>query len=381
MVWRDLANDRQQAAIASELRNTAVIAGPGTGKTLTLLVEAVQLIEEEVVTPDRIRIVNFTNAGVIDLKSKIVMDSNYSRISGDNISTFHSLALRALSRVSGTAIQRPVVILDDWEESHLVDQFTKAKFGLRDVRQAKRIREDYDARWCLASDDVEDWLSEFRRKEFEQIYSVLKALLGSTTRGELTFVWWRYLRNLADPNPSTTGVDAESLLVDEYQDLNECEHDILKILSDNGVSIFAVGDPNQSIYGGLRHAHPQYCWEFPDRLSEADLHILVDSYRCPRRVLEMAIALLGTSDGVPDPQRSHNDGQADILTFTSGQAEASGISRIAQRILRDQPDSRILIAVPTRNHAAPFSEMLSSIGVEISGIPTDLTPENSSTGK
>ena len=114
MAWRDLANERQIAAIASELRNTAVIAGPGTGKTLTLLVKAVQLIEEEVVTPDRIRIVNFTNSGVIDLKSKIALDSKYSQVSGDNISTFHSLALRALSRVSGTAIQLFSAQLSSW---------------------------------------------------------------------------------------------------------------------------------------------------------------------------------------------------------------------------------------------------------------------------
>ncbi len=102
MVWRDLANERQIAAIASELRNNAVIAGPGTGKTRTLLVKAVQLIEEEVVTPDQIRIVNFTNSGVIDLRSKVATDSNYFEVCAENISTFHSLALRALSRVAGS---------------------------------------------------------------------------------------------------------------------------------------------------------------------------------------------------------------------------------------------------------------------------------------
>jgi superfamily I DNA/RNA helicase len=325
MVWSDLANERQVAAISSGLKNTSVIAGPGTGKTRTLLAKAVQLIEDEAARPDRIRIVNFTNSGVHDLRSKIATESNYFELCSENVSTFHSLALRALSKVSGTAIQRPVIILDDWEEHHLVDQFTKARLGIHDIREAKKIRDDYNARWCMASDDIEDWLSESRRKEFEGIYSTLKALLGLTTRGELTFVWWRYLRNLADPNPSTIGVDADFLLVDEYQDLNECEHDILKILSNNGVSIFAVGDPNQSIYESLRHAHPHYCWEFPDRLGDADLHILEDSYRCPRRVLEMAKALLGTSKGVPAPGKSNKVGEAHILTFTSGKAEVSGI--------------------------------------------------------
>ena len=131
MAWHDVANDRQIAAIASVLKNTAVIAGPGTGKTLTLLTKAVQLIEEEALTGDRIRIVNFTNAGVIDLKCKIATDSKYGGVRADNVSTFHSLALRALSRVSGTAIQRPVVILDDWEEHHLLDQLNNHSWPLK----------------------------------------------------------------------------------------------------------------------------------------------------------------------------------------------------------------------------------------------------------
>ena len=369
MTWRDLVNEQQKAAIKSDQKNTCVIAGPGTGKTRTLLLKAVQLIEDEAATSERIRIVNFTNQGVVDLKSKITTEPNYAPISEDKTSTFHSLALRALSQVSGTTVQRPVVILDDWEERCFVDQYAKSALGLKDVRKARRIRRDFDARWCIASEDIDEWLSEQSRRQFEEVYRALKGVLGLTTRGELTFLWWRYLRSLADPSPSTLGVDCDYLLVDEYQDLNECEHDILKVLSDNGISIFAVGDPNQSIYENLRHAHPEYCWDFPVRVGEADLHILDVSYRCPRRVLEMAQALMGSADGIPDPQNSDRYGDAQILKFTSGVAEVNGISRIAQRFLERAPDSRVLIAVPTRNHAAPFSETLNSFGVSVSDIP------------
>ena len=118
-------------------------------------------------------------------------------------------------------------------KTHFVDEFTNSALGLNDVRKAASIRRDFDARWCLASEDIAEWLSEGSRREFEASYTKIRGVLGSTTRGELTFRWWRYLRVLADPQPSTLGVDADYLLVDEYQDLNECEHDLLKILSDN----------------------------------------------------------------------------------------------------------------------------------------------------
>ena len=180
MTWRETANEQQIAAIGSDWKNTCVIAGPGTGKTRTLLVKAVQLIEEEVATSDRIRIVNFTRQGIADLRSKIATEQNYAAISEDNVSTFHSLALRALTRVAGTAVQRPLVILDDWEESRFIDEFTKSVLGLKNVTIAANIRRDYNARWCIASEDIDEWHSEHSRRQYEEVYRILKDVLGLT---------------------------------------------------------------------------------------------------------------------------------------------------------------------------------------------------------
>ena len=349
MSWYDNLNELQRTAVASTSPNVAVIAGAGTGKTRTLVGKALQLIQEEVAPPDRVRIVTFTRAGVYDLRKKVASDPAYSAIRPESASTFHSLALQTLRKAGAPSLASPLVVLDDWEEETFIDQLAKLRLGIKDIRIAERRRKDYNSRWCIASDTADQWLSEGDRRQYEAVYNLAKDLLGFTTRGELTFLWWRYLR----ANPAARHVDLAfpwtHLLVDEYQDLNECEHDILQYLARAGVSVFAVGDPNQSIYETMRHAHPEFCWEFRKRVAPGELHVLRQSYRCPSEILLLGQALLGSAPGVPDPSLARSKGEAHMLWFPVDTAERSGLARFAEHLLCRYPESRVLLAVPTRS--------------------------------
>ena len=364
MTWSDGLDEQQQKAVVGDSPNGCLVAGPGTGKTRTLLGKALRLVEDGEVPPERLRIVNFTNAGIDDLRRSVAGDNAYASIDPATIRTFHSLALSALKRVEAASVPSPLVILDDWEERIFIDEFTKSKLKLRDIREARKMRDDYDARWCIAREEIDDWLSEGSRRDFERLYAAMKDVLGLTTRGELTFLWWRYLRSHAELDKFSLGVDADYVLADEYQDLNECEHEILQMLVENGMNVFAVGDPNQSIYESLRHAHPQFCWEFQDRIASADLNVLQRSYRCSRAVLEFGSALLGEADGIPDPKMAKRKGVARILSFPSDTAEVNGVARLAQALLDEDPQRRILIAVTSRAAAATFHHGLQKIEVQ-----------------
>jgi superfamily I DNA/RNA helicase len=361
MPWDEGLNELQRGAVASTSPNVAVVAGPGTGKTRTLLNKALQLIEEEIAPAERIRIVVFTNAGVYDLRKKLTSEVGYSAMSPASASTFHSLALRTLRAARASSVPSPLVVLDDWEEKVFIDELAKMRLGLRDIRIARRLREDYNSRWCIASETADRWLSEGARRQYEEVYTLAKDLLGFTTRGELTFLWWRYLRANPGASHSDVGFPWTHLLVDEYQDLNECEHDILQWLARAGVRVFAVGDPNQSIYETLRHAHPHFCWSFPERVTPGELHVLNLSYRCPAEVLRYGRALLGTEEGVPDPSLAQYEGEARILTFPSDSGERSGLARLAEHLLSHHPASRIMLAVPTRGLAPGFAEEFASL--------------------
>jgi len=364
MPWEDELNEKQVVAIQSAVQNNAVVAGPGTGKTRTLLRKALQLVEEEVAPVSAIRIVNFTNSGVFDLKKRIGTPGRYRALSPDMASTFHSLALLMLRAAKSRSIPSPLVILDDWEETMFIDRPATTWLSLGRVDRAAKTRHDYDARWCTTADDMTDWLSVGQRKAYEETHALLKDLLGFTTRGELTYLWWQHLRSSPGTTLSEMSCSWTHILVDEYQDLNECEHEILQFLAKAGVSVFAVGDPNQSIYETMRHAHPRLCWEFGARVAPGKVHILNQSYRCPRQVLTLGRALLPDSAGVPDPEVCAKDGFATILSFPSGDGETSGLALLATELLKREPESRIMIAVPTRRLASAIVEELDTAPVD-----------------
>lgn len=230
--------------------------------------------------------------------------------------------------------------------------------GLRDIRRARKLRQDYNSRWCIASESADEWLSEGDRRRYEAVYNLAKDLLGFTTRGELTFLWWRYLRANPNVRHAELAFPWTHLLVDEYQDLNECEHEILQRLAAAGVHVFAVGDPNQSIYETMRHAHPELCWSFADRVAPGELHVLQQSYRCPKSVLRLGQALMNNAEGVPDPTLARTEGESHILSFPSDSGERSGVARLAERLLREHPDSRVLVAVATRSIGKAFVDEL-----------------------
>ena len=363
MAWTDGTNSEQRSAI-SALGHVAVIAGPGTGKTRTLLGKALQLIEDEVATVAEVRLVNFTNAGVRDLKRKILSGTTYGRLSTQQVSTFHSMAFRSLLAVESRDIPRPVVVLDDWEERMFIDRLVNAELDLRDVRRAKKLRDDYNARWCQAAEDVDAWMNDERRK-FEQFYRKSQDALRFVTRGELTFLWWKYLHANPGASAGELQLSYRYLLVDEYQDLNECEHEILRMLAQAGATIFAVGDPNQSIYEIMRHAHPEFCANFPTRLGSGELYVLDESYRCPEMVLRAGVALLGRREGIPDPRKAKSRGEAAILRFPDDTGEVSGLAQLARHEVARTPECRVLIAVPTRNLAKPFVAELIRLGVAV----------------
>ena len=89
-------------------------------------------------------------------------------------------------------------------------------------------------------------------------------------------------------------------------------------------------------------------------------------------MLEFGSALLGAADGIPDPDLAQSRGEARILWFPSDAKEVSGVARLAQVLLEEQPNSRILVAVPSRRAAAAFYA-----GLQEAGVPCENRATNS----
>lgn len=355
-------NTRQREAISSTQPNNVVIAGPGTGKSRVLLFRACHLIETGVQSKD-IVLSSFTNASIRDLRASLESDEGYAPARECKMSTFHSLALRSLIRNDRESAR--VFIADDWEERFLIDPYLKSALGLRTVKQAAKRRRDFEARWCQADENPEEWLSQAERRQFLGAFQQVKDALNFTTRGELTYRWWQMLSNEPAASNADLAIDFRHLLVDEYQDLNECEHEILEKLGRRGIGIFVVGDPNQSIYQSMRHAHPELCDSFPQRFDQTGNVVLHETYRCPPKVLGDAAALMDGQvgdGGVPTTSHRSVRGEFRMVNFANQSAEATGVAVVAKALAESYPEDRVLILYPVKQVGLGVSNALTSLG-------------------
>ena len=194
--------------------------------------------------------------------------------------------------------------------------------------------------------------------------------------GELVPVSLRYLReNPALPHRATF----EHVLVDEYQDLNRAEQVLLDLLAEAG-HLIVVGDEDQSIYS-FKHAHPDGIARFDATHPEIHDEELDECRRCPRRVVELAGALIANNQEraprVLVPRPENPEGEVLVLQWRSMEEEARGIAEINQQRVQNEEvePGRVLVLAPRRQFGYAVRDASNALGadpiltMEISNLP------------
>jgi len=384
MQWdEDLLNDQKEAA--SHIGHHArLLAGPGTGKTLTLTRRAAYLIGEEAIPPSQILAVTFTRAAAFELRNRIadVLGNQESEL--PRVSTLHSFALRQLLRNSDRieAIPRPLRIADDWEERNIILEDLKVILGydLRTVRDKFGL---LSADWQTLVADEEDWESRFPDPRFLGGWRQHREVFGYTLRSELVY---QLKRALEQSEEFSLESNYSHLLVDEYQDLNRCDLAIIHALRDQGIEVFGSGDDDQSIYG-FRHAHPEGIRRFNRDFTPSSSLTLQTCVRCDRTIIGLS-SFVANLD--PDrlqkplePCANAGQGEVHILRFMNQVLEAKGVATICKHLLDRNgytPKDILILMRSDRNRA--FSSAIRDalkaqnvpVAVRVEGTPLD-TPE------
>ncbi|GIV04396.1 MAG: DNA helicase [Fimbriimonadales bacterium] len=386
MSWDHDLLPEQRIAAGHVGTHARLLAGPGTGKTLTLTRRICFLIEEQRGAPDAILALTFTRAAAYELRRRVETEVGKGRV--PRISTLHSFALRQLLRNSGLikSLPAPLRIADDWEERHIILEDLKALLKLNKINEARRLLNGLSADWQRLTADEPDSGRRFPNPLFVGAWREHREIYGYVLRAELVYELKRALEQYG--NFSLDGPPSH-VLVDEYQDLNRCDLAVVKAIGDRGAEVYVAGDDDQSIYG-FRMAHPEGIRRFPQDYRGAHELALQVCKRCDQEILDLGLFVARQDFRRIDKPLRAEDGRTGaeiaLLRFQDQSEEAQGVAALCQHLIRDrglQPDQILILLRSDRNGA--FSSVLRQalVAREVPvGIATaDTNPLNAPSGR
>ena len=351
-------NAQQAAAVTAEDKQILVIAGAGSGKTKVLVSRVAWLISERGVNPYSIMAVTFTNKAANEMKERI------ATITGLNtrwmwIGTFHSLCARIL-RLDGAAfgVERDFVIYDDGDMRSIIKR-ALLELGLgteeKTYHPAAVMAEISDAKNRLLSvADYQAAATDDWHRNVGRVYLRCQAVLQENNALDfddlLSRVVWGFTQN-----PELLQRYRERfphLLVDEYQDTNHCQYRLIRLLAGDSNSIFAVGDPDQSIYR-WRGADIGNILAFSSDFPNAREIHLTQNYRSTQNILDAANSVIAHNKSRKPKELFTEAGAGEKIVChqaESDREEAAYVVRKIQSLLDDGYASLSDFAVLYRTH-------------------------------
>lgn len=277
----------QSAAVRHKDGPLLVLAGPGSGKTTVVTRRVQYLVQECGVSPSSILVITFTKAAASEMKERFLrlMGEDHTTVS---FGTFHAIFFGILKLSYGftagnilreevryqylkEAVERLRLEIDDENE------FLTGISGEISLLKNERISpEHYFSKNCS---------EEIFRKIYEE-YEERKKRARQIDFDDMLVYTWELLSQRPDIL-SAWQKKFQYILVDEFQDINQLQYDILKLLAAPENNLFIVGDDDQSIYR-FRGAKPEIMLNFKKDYPEAGQVILNDNFRSTRQIVEAA---------------------------------------------------------------------------------------------
>jgi DNA helicase-2/ATP-dependent DNA helicase PcrA len=291
----DLAqlNPAQRRAVTATEGPLLVVAGPGSGKTAVIAGRAAYLIEHQQVVPPRVLAVTFTNRAGRELRRWLAAAIGKS---ADQIwaGTFHAFALRLLRR---------------WGARLGLDPTRLSIYADADDRRAALRQALRDLGRDPASEDLDGCLAAIGRAKgrllapaaapsgdpgMGAIYRAYEAVLRSRNALDFDDFLLLAVRLLEEHSDIRDEVQRRhrSVLVDEFQDVNEAQHRLLMLLAGSQHNVCAVGDPLQNLFS-WRGSDVRYLLDFTHHHPQAAVLALEQCYRSTQTLLAAANALGG----------------------------------------------------------------------------------------
>lgn len=293
---RELNPQQRIATLKTTKKPSLVIAGAGSGKTKVLTTRVAFLMDQGV-SPRNILTVTFTNKAAGEMKERIAKVIGEDDAKKVLIGTFHSLAVRWLHQYHDEAgLKKNWTIYDDEDSNKLMKGVLK-DMNLESTAAAIRMYKATisNAKNAMITPEIYR-NSGMKTQDDVKIYNVYKKYQERLQRqnavdfDDLLVKMVQLLEN--DPDVRKKFQDKyHYVMVDEYQDTNECQYRMVKNIVGKRNNIFVVGDDYQSIYG-WRGANIQKILNFQKDYPNCKIVALEQNYRSTKTIVEAGNAIM-----------------------------------------------------------------------------------------
>lgn len=334
-------NEMQLKAVETNSQYVRIIAGAGSGKTRVLTYRIAFLISECNVVPWSILAITFTNKVANEMRQRVI--KMLPEINNDlTIKTFHSFAAQFLRREIGIlGFPSTFSILDEEDQTKLIKDIVANmgfKRGDKIVGRAmgyiskNKIKEKYpddikidkptfeDEKTCLEIYSIyEDEKNKSFSLDFDDLLLRTNFILDKYP--EIRQKWQRRFNHI---------------LIDEFQDTNDVEYRMIKLLQNSNTSLYVVGDPDQTIYT-WRGANQNIILDLIKEFSNVETIVLERNYRSTQKILDSANKLISNNKlRVPKNLYTRLDKGEPVVVFSgpSSKGEADYVAREIQKLVK-----------------------------------------------
>lgn len=351
-------NDTQMQAVMHREGPMLVLAGPGSGKTLVITRRIENLIKNVGVDPTNILVITFTKAAAAEMKERFL---RRMPMEGRQVTfgTFHAVFFMILKYAyhfqadniireeEKLQLMREMVhsMRLDYEEENEFIQGVLSEISA--VKNGRIPLEHYYPTNCGKDvfgriyREYHEFLRRHRKIDFDDMLVYTYELFSE--RKDILAAWQNKYRYI---------------LIDEFQDVNQIQYDIVRMLAEKEKNLFVVGDDDQSIYR-FRGARPEIMLHMPKDYPDLPIVNLKYNYRCPPAVVEMASQII-----VHNKERfekeicaAKKDGLPIVIEKFENQREEN--KKLIERILEGKtPYSQIAVLFRTNMQARGLMEQL-----------------------
>lgn len=268
----------QQKAVESAHNQLLIIAGPGSGKTTVLTQRIAHLISDKNIAPQNCLAITFTRKAAKEMRERLAKISE-EKAKLLNIHTFHSLCFSILK--------------ENYERAGLSQDFTVMSEQEKALHNDEKILEN-----ALEFDDLIQ-LSVKLLTENEDILNLYR------NRFQYNFV-------------------------DEYQDIDENQYKLIRLLVPENGNIFVIGDPNQAIYG-FRGGDAKFFNNFTEDYPSTQIINLKNNYRSTNCIVDASNQMINSFNIISMYDKPHE--KITIHTAPSDKAEAEFVASTIENLI------------------------------------------------